>query len=793
MDSPQPTVEEIFLQAARKDPADRQAFLEATCPDRNVRMRVEALLKAHDTAGDFLESPAFQPITQVIAGDLRAPEGDPTAISEGLEFLERCDTPDRLGLLAHYEILDNIGRGGMGIVLRGVDMRLKRAVAIKVLAPQLAANALARRRFVREAQAAAAVSHQHVVAIHAVDEFKGLPYLVMEYVSGSSLQQKIDSAGALPLAQILRIGLQIASGLAAAHAQGLVHRDIKPANILLENGIERVKITDFGLARGIDDVHITQAGTVYGTPLYMSPEQAQGERVDQRSDLFSLGSVLYTMSTGRPPFRGDSGLAVLKRVCEDTPRPIREVNPDIPEAFVEVVDKLLAKNPDDRFQSASEVAELLSRLLAHLQNDTLPLFQGEGQTQPLAIHKPHPGGSSQIEGQARRPARLRWPLFVGAAAVLLGAVVLAALEGARLINLTGLVKPLVASANQEPTAVSRTNPAAPRGAPKHAAGAVDRPVKVFILAGDSNMAGRAMGRLLKSNEARTREYFQHLVNDGGWAVREDVWVKNFGRKGDLTVGFGQTAGSFGPELEFGHVVGDHFDEQVLLIKTCWGGPRLCGEFRSPSSGLAPEKVLDQFRQELQKEKASPTRADVERCSGAMYQEMLAEIRQTLANLREHFPTYQGQGFELAGFLWFQGWTDMVNLEDSSDYTELMANFIRDIRSDLQTPDLPFIIGQMGVGGGSTPGTKEAKFRALQAAVAQLPEFKGNVKLVETDPFWDHEAHAVYKKGWQNHIEEWDRFGSDYPYHYLGSAKTMCQIGKAFGAAILELPRPGTRK
>src|SRR4029450_481061 len=144
-----------------------------------------------------------------------------------------------------------------------------------------------------------------------------------------SLQQKIDRGGALAHAQILRIGLQIAAGLAAAHAQGLVHRDIKPANILLENGIERVKITDFGLARSIDDVRITQAGAVYGTPQYMSPEQAHGERVDQRSDLFSLGSVLYAMSTGRPPFRGDTSMAVLKRVCDDTPPPTREGNPDI--------------------------------------------------------------------------------------------------------------------------------------------------------------------------------------------------------------------------------------------------------------------------------------------------------------------------------------------------------------------------------------------------------------------------------------------------------------------------------
>ena len=381
LDSQRLTVEEIFLQAVQKDPADRPAFLAATCTDSKLRTRVEALLKAHDTAGNFLDGPAVRPAPSAGTKDDCA-DSDSTSAHESLGFLTPCKTPGRLGVLAHYEILEILGGGGMGTVLRGVDVKLNRVVAIKVLAPQLAANAMARQRFLREAQAAAAVSHDHVVAIHAVDEWNGLPYLVMEYVSGTSLQQKIDAGGPLQLAQILRIGMQIASGLAAAHAQGLVHRDIKPANILLENGIERVKITDFGLARSIDDVRITKAGAVCGTPQYMSPEQAQDERVDQRSDLFSLGSVMYAMSTGRSPFRGDTGLAVLKRVCEDTPRPIREVNPDIPEALAQIVNKLLAKNPDARFQRAGEVAELLSRYLAHLQQNPLTLFQAQEQPQP---------------------------------------------------------------------------------------------------------------------------------------------------------------------------------------------------------------------------------------------------------------------------------------------------------------------------------------------------------------------------------------------------------------------------
>src|SRR5262249_45176557 len=151
-------------------------------------------------------------------------------------------------------------------------------------------------------QAAAAVSHDHIVTIHAVEETNGIPYLVMQCIAGLSLQQRLDRDGPLQLHEILRIGMQTASGLAAAHAQGLVHRDIKPANILLENGVERVKITDFGLARAATEASLTQSGVVAGTPQYMSPEQAEGKAIDQRTDLFSLGSVLYAMCTGQAPF-----------------------------------------------------------------------------------------------------------------------------------------------------------------------------------------------------------------------------------------------------------------------------------------------------------------------------------------------------------------------------------------------------------------------------------------------------------------------------------------------------------
>jgi serine/threonine-protein kinase len=293
-----------------------------------------------------------------------------------LDFLEPSAHPTSLGRLGSYEILEPLGRGGMGIVLKAFDPALHRPVAIKVLAEEYAANGAARKRFAREAVAAAAVIHDHVVPVHAVDADAPRPYLVMAMISGRSLQQRIDHSGPLELKEILRIGMQTASGLAAAHAQGLVHRDIKPANIMLENGIERVRITDFGLARAVDDSSVTQNGVLTGTPQYMAPEQARGEPVDQRADLFSLGSTLYAMCTGRSPFRADSSISVLKQVCEAEPMPIRSINPDIPAWLQGIIAKLHAKDPAGRFQSAAEVADLLERCLAHVQQpDQHPLPQ----------------------------------------------------------------------------------------------------------------------------------------------------------------------------------------------------------------------------------------------------------------------------------------------------------------------------------------------------------------------------------------------------------------------------------
>lgn len=292
----------------------------------------------------------------------------PSLADQTLSFLDPSETEGSIGAFGRYEIREILGRGGMGIVMRGYDPALNRDSAIKVLAPELATHAAAKRRFSREAKSAAAVVHEHVVPIQTVDQQNGVPYFVMPVVEGKTLQTRISESGPLEVVEILRIGMQIASGLSAAHAQGLVHRDVKPANVLLENGVERVRITDFGLARAADDASMTRSGVIAGTPQYMSPEQARGADIQCSSDLFSLGSVLYCMCTGHSPFRADTTVGVLHRIVNDDPRSIRSINADIPPWLEQIILRLLAKDPDDRFSSASEVADELSAWLAHVQH-----------------------------------------------------------------------------------------------------------------------------------------------------------------------------------------------------------------------------------------------------------------------------------------------------------------------------------------------------------------------------------------------------------------------------------------
>ncbi|XZE54586.1 bifunctional serine/threonine-protein kinase/formylglycine-generating enzyme family protein [Planctomycetaceae bacterium SH139] len=370
----------IFLRAIDiEEPSARAQFLEQTCNgDDMLRKRVEGLLEATSRLGSFLDCGSSSNWLNTTNADSELDAEPATAAAQqattlhepvhiDLSFLEPSFRPGVLGSLAHYEVESVIGQGAFGIVLKARDTKLGRDVAIKVLQPHLATTSPPRKRFVREARACASIRHPNVISVYAVEE-SPLPYLVMEYVRGSTLQDLINLAGPLELEEILPLAAQLSSALSAAHENGLIHRDVKPSNILIEAGAERrLVITDFGLARTVDDTSLTQSGLVAGTPMYMSPEQASGRPVDARADLFSLGSVLYVMVTGRPPFRASTSLAIMHRVVSAIPRAVQELIPDAPDWLCSVIEKLQAKRPNERFQSAREVSQLLQQFQTDLQ------------------------------------------------------------------------------------------------------------------------------------------------------------------------------------------------------------------------------------------------------------------------------------------------------------------------------------------------------------------------------------------------------------------------------------------
>ncbi|MDZ4689449.1 MAG: serine/threonine-protein kinase [Planctomycetaceae bacterium] len=336
-----------------------QAKLEAIATDgTNLSQLVEHLDVVEPNA-----TSAYWPAVQALDANFQetfVPRSTARRKDASLDFLQPATDPAYLGRLAQFDVMRVIGRGGMGIVLEAFDSKLQRNVAVKVLDPDLADDDISRQRFCREARAAASISHENVVAVHQVEKSgdEGLPYLVMQLITGESLEQRLARDKTLPLREIVRIGLQASLGLAAAHAQGLIHRDVKPGNILLEPPNDRVKLTDFGLARVADDVKLTRTGFVTGTPLYMAPEQTVGDDADPRSDLFSLGAILYEMCAGEPPFKGNSALVILKQISEAKHRPVRELNPAVPEWLAFTIDRLLAKKPEDRIQTAAQLAEL---------------------------------------------------------------------------------------------------------------------------------------------------------------------------------------------------------------------------------------------------------------------------------------------------------------------------------------------------------------------------------------------------------------------------------------------------
>lgn len=281
-----------------------------------------------------------------------------------LDFLEAPAHPEMLGRIGRYEIERVVGMGGMGVVLKAYDTELHRIVAIKVLLPQWSSHGGARQRFAREAQSAALVVHENVIPIFDINVSGKNPFLVMQYVDGQSLHSRVESDGPLDVEQVLLIGVQIAKGLAAAHGQGLVHRDVKPGNVLLETNVDRVLLSDFGLARAADDASLSRSGLIAGTPHYMSPEQALGQALDAASDLFSLGGVLYFMLAGHPPFRAPTALAVLNRICHQSHRAVDENRHDVPGMLAKLIDQLLQKDRRRRPASATVVAEKLTEMLS---------------------------------------------------------------------------------------------------------------------------------------------------------------------------------------------------------------------------------------------------------------------------------------------------------------------------------------------------------------------------------------------------------------------------------------------
>lgn len=321
-------------------------------------------------------------------------------------------------------------------------------------------------------------------------------------------------------------------------------------------------------------------------------------------------------------------------------------------------------------------------------------------------------------------------------------------------------------------------------------------VKVFVLAGQSNMEGKAKNKLLEhqATDSKTAKLFAHLRKDGEWIVRDDVFIKFLDRKGGLTIGYGSRERT-GVELEFGTMMGDHFEEPVLLIKAAWGGHSLYKLFRSPSAGMPGEETLQQELEKAQervkknnekrkKDDPLPTMKDITDVYGSSYRNMLAEVKDASDNYEEMFPALKGKKLEIAGFVWFQGWNDMFGGIET-EYATNMKHFINDVRKDLNAPDMPFVIGVMGQNQSKPAQGAMLVIQEAQLSMETLPEFKGNVKAVRTDVLVDKAAEALYPK-WRDNFEEWERTGSDFGYHYMGSAIWFNRIGKAMGEAMLDL-------
>ena len=345
-----------LVQAIRSGGTDMESDAAASRLIQRLKaMHADSINTQLDDTQNVNSPPPVHEQTLELVEDQRTPAGE-------LSFLDPPEADDEIGRLGRFRVMEILGRGGMGVVLRAEDPHLKRDVAIKVLNIARVDRSEASARFLREAQATAAIDHDNIVTIHDVGEQRGMPYYAMQFLRGESLHARLARQTKLPIADAVRIAREIAQGLSAAHAKGLLHRDIKPANVWLEEGTDRAKIVDFGLARldDHDDTELTNSGAILGTPKYMSPEQAQGQAVDQRCDLFSLGSVLFHLVAGEAPFSGANVTATLIAVATAAPPDVQTLAPKCPDALKTIIDRLLEKSPDDRFAGADEVVEALA-------------------------------------------------------------------------------------------------------------------------------------------------------------------------------------------------------------------------------------------------------------------------------------------------------------------------------------------------------------------------------------------------------------------------------------------------
>jgi serine/threonine protein kinase len=353
-------IDQLYHSALKVAADRRSTFLRAECgEDDALRKEVESLLSYEKSAAEFIESPAFDVAARLMAGG-----ESPTQKDSSITGLSS----------PRFRILEKLGAGGMGVVYKAEDTKLRRVVALKFLPPELSRDPQALERFQREAYAASALNHPNICTVYDVDEYDGHPFIAMELLEGQTLERRIG-AKPLPLAELLDLAIQISDALEAAHTRGIIHRDIKPSNIFVTTR-KHAKIVDFGLAKdtsgqqlagtlptvSLNRHNLTTPGVAMGTVAYMSPEQARGEELDTRTDLFSFGAVLYEMATGRAPFSGSSSAVIFEAILNKTPVPASSMNAEIPDKLGEIISKALEKDRDLRYQVSSEMRSDLKRL-----------------------------------------------------------------------------------------------------------------------------------------------------------------------------------------------------------------------------------------------------------------------------------------------------------------------------------------------------------------------------------------------------------------------------------------------